>query len=90
MKQWKDELNVDDEAVDTSETISEPTTDDKSLKSEQSTSAKQNTDKNQNITKSTVCMSQPYDQRNKVYFFGVIVSSSNISIEDFHVMRIAI
>ena len=92
MKQWKDELNVDDEAVDTSETISEPTTDDKSLKSEQSTSAKQTTDKNQNITKSTVCMShsQPYDQKNKVYFFGVIVSSSNISIEDFHVMRIAI
>ena len=92
MKQWKDELNDDDEAVDTSETISEPTTDDKSLKSEQSTSGKQTTDKNQNITKSTVCMShsQLYDQKNKIYFFGVIVSSCNISIEDFYVMRTAI
>jgi len=56
MKQWKDELNVDDDGgiVETSETVSEPTTtEEKSPKSEKSPSAKQTTDKNQNITKST-------------------------------------
>lgn len=61
MKQWKDELNVDDDGgiVETSETVSEPTTtEEKSPKSEKSPSAKQTTDKNQNITKSTVCVSR--------------------------------